>query len=328
MSPASVTNKEAIAYFGALFQNKGSSSSSEPTSFTILPSSASLSPTTTETLQILSRHPVYDPSKVLSYGEQLLTTAPSTLVPKLARYDILESCVIAALETGQPDVAKRHLSVIAQSFPSDTSNRTKRLEAMVCEYAEQWDRAISLYQDVLDQDEKDTFSRKRMITIEKSRGKRTAAIELLVHYLDHYMMDIDAWMELCDLYLLEVMFQQALYCIEECMVLNPKEYLFVLRYAEIAYTMGDSKLALKYYCRVLEIFVDNVRALFGVKLCVEKLLGMDADKKKGMQISDAERDLYASLLDMVKERLSEVYALEKTKKPNAVQSVVKSLLEL
>ncbi len=54
------------------------------------------------------------------------------------------------------------------------------------------------------------------VAMEKSRGSTVKAIELLRTYLDTFMTDKEAWIELADLYLEVSQHRSALSCCREC----------------------------------------------------------------------------------------------------------------
>lgn len=47
------------------------------------------------------------------------------------------------------------------------------------------------------------------------------------------MTDFDAWMELCDLYLLFQDYSKAAFCMEELIMSNPHNHLYHQKYAEV-----------------------------------------------------------------------------------------------
>lgn len=91
-------------------------------------------------------------------------------------------------------------------------------------------------------------------------------IDALTKYLDTYYDDHEAWLELCDVYLSKHMYDQAAYCCEEIILLQPSNHICYLKYAETLYTLNHLPLAFKHYCKVLELCTDNVRALYGLEL--------------------------------------------------------------
>lgn len=51
------------------------------------------------------------------------------------------------------------------------------------------------------------------------------------------MSDLEAWHELCNLYLAEGEYSKAAFCMEEVLLHNPHSHLIHQRLAEIRYTM-------------------------------------------------------------------------------------------
>lgn len=128
------------------------------------------------------------------------------------------------------------------------------------------DQAQEVYDTILQQDDTNMLASKRQIALLKARNKEGDVIEALTKYLDIYYDDSEAWLELCDVYLSKHMYDQAAYCCEELILLQPTNHVLFLKYAEILYTLNHLSLAFKHYCKVLELCVDNVRALYGLQL--------------------------------------------------------------
>lgn len=107
---------------------------------------------------------------------------------------------------------------------------------------------------------------KRQIALLRAKNKDQEAIEALAKYLDTYYDDHEAWSELCDMYLEQHGYEQAAFCCEELILLQPANHIWHLKYAELLYTLNNFPLALKQYCKVLELCTDHVRALYGLQL--------------------------------------------------------------
>lgn len=60
-----------------------------------------------------------------------------------------------------------------------------------------------------------------------------------------FMSDQEAWLELCNLYLIEGEHGKAAFCMEELLLHNPHNHLYHQRLAEIRYTMVSAMLSLK-----------------------------------------------------------------------------------
>ncbi|KAF8942634.1 hypothetical protein BGZ52_012384 [Haplosporangium bisporale] len=91
---------------------------------------------------------------------------------------------------------------------------------------------------------------------------------------------------------------------EEVLMLQPQNHIFHLRYAEILYTQDNVQLALKQFCRVVELCKDHVRGLYGIKLCTSRLLKSSPSKDAA---ATSQEDLKAIDL-LATERLLAVYS--------------------
>jgi len=118
--------------------------------------------------------------------------------------------------------------------------------------------------------------RKRLIALHKARGSPEGALVELVEYLDVWMTDVQAWLELTNLYLAAEQHKHASHCIEECILLEPYNYAHHLMYAEVQYTIGGMdgfELARKHYQLASELNPNCARALYGLCLCAASLGG-------------------------------------------------------
>ena len=55
------------------------------------------------------------------------------------------------------------------------------------------------------------------------------------------MPDFEGWMELCDLYLSQLDYSKACYCMEELIMSNPHNHLFYQKFAEVRNIMEKKK---------------------------------------------------------------------------------------
>lgn len=65
---------------------------------------------------------------------------------------------------------------------------------------------------------------KRRIALLKSMGRIPDAIKALVSFLDASPTDAEAWAEISDLYAEEGMYQQAIFALEEVMLITPNAW--------------------------------------------------------------------------------------------------------
>ncbi|KAI8091064.1 uncharacterized protein B0P05DRAFT_528619 [Gilbertella persicaria] len=176
-----------------------------------------------------------------------------------------EQIAIAALDVQDFDLANLCIDKLKERF-TEKSLRFRRLLGMRYEAQGKLDEAQEVYDTILQQDDTNMLASKRQIALLKARNKENEMIEALTKYLDTYYDDHEGWLELCDTYLSKHMYDQASYCCEELILLQPSNHIFYLKYAEVLYTLNQLPLALKHYCKVLELCPDHVRALYGLQL--------------------------------------------------------------
>ncbi|KAI8618565.1 hypothetical protein BC830DRAFT_1108073 [Chytriomyces sp. MP71] len=331
----------------------------------LMPGSESKIPGGTAVLSLVG------PNEVFVEGSRQL--AQGSFASDVERLALTEQVLVAALETGRDADAKALLSQLKRRFPDTPtpsasssaavpapssaaktvvlgSLRVARLEGMVLEAEAKFDEALAIYNAALDQDETYAPIIKRKVALLMEQGKTNDAITALVHYLDHFSSDLEAWTTLSNLYLDNLMFQQAAFCLEECLVLSTHNYLFSTRYAELMMTMNKPRLALKYFCLAVEVTESvggALRSWYGARSASKALIdeyesvtgGATAASgkpggKKGALVSqhaaeadgDASIDDWKELHRVAGERIEAIYA-EKGKSFPHTKTVVKEWLK-
>merc|ERR1712168_544909 len=164
---------------------------------------------------------------------------------------VLEQVAVAGLDCNRSEVVQECLERLVEQF-GPSSLRIKRLIAMKMEMMEKWDDAVAE----------------------------------LNKYLKVFMSDQEAWMELCDLYILDQDYAKAAFCCEEVLLHNPHNHLYHQRQAGIRYTWGgyeQLELAKHYYSQAIKLAPGNMRALYGLLLTTSQLASSPrcpASKKK------------------------------------------------
>ena len=205
------------------------------------------------------------------------------------RWMILEQVVIAGFDTHRLDIVDSCLKELSLMFDNFSSLRMRRLQAMKAEMLEQYDDALDILDSILEEDETNSQARKRKIAILKAQGDNQKAISELVKYLKEFMADGEAWMELCDLYILEQDYSKAAFCCEELILQHPHNHLYYQKYADIRYTQGgveNLEMAKNYYSFAVKLNPENMRALYGLLLTSTQLASSPkclAQKKKEYQ---------------------------------------------
>jgi len=94
----------------------------------------------------------------------------------------------------------------------------------------------------------------------------------LEEFLKLYQTDEEAWHELACLHLDGCEYSKACYCYEELILHDPNNWMFMLKYAECLYSLGEKKHMLearKYYAQsiCLHDSVRNLRSYYGLWIC-------------------------------------------------------------
>merc|ERR1719203_794675 len=72
----------------------------------------------------------------------------------------------------------------------------------------------------------------------QSDSTGSKAIQFLNKYLSLYQNDNEAWKYLKNLYLRQLNYEQAKFCLEELILISPNDYLLQLQYAETLAAIG------------------------------------------------------------------------------------------
>ncbi|XP_002130572.2 ER membrane protein complex subunit 2-like [Ciona intestinalis] len=213
---------------------------------------------------------VRDSERISDLGEPLILDHSSKLGDEL--WLVCEQVYIAALDIGNYDLANVCIEKLSDRFPK--SFRVQKLRAMELEAKGQFDEAMEVYKELEKEDPTNAAIRKRKIVILKAKGCYGDAIKSLVQYLQTFMADHDAWLELAELYIKYNDYDKAAFCMEELLLSNPFNHLYHQRYAEIKYTQGSRDVARQYFAQAVKLSSNtNMRALYGLFLA-------DGDDKK------------------------------------------------
>eukprot|EP00919_Chromeraceae_sp_WS-2016_P072751 GHVR01172006.1.p1 GENE.GHVR01172006.1~~GHVR01172006.1.p1 ORF type:complete len:134 (+),score=6.04 GHVR01172006.1:3101-3502(+) len=117
-------------------------------------------------------------------------------------------------------------------------------------------------------------TRKRMITsakvcywIIKREGRIDEYVKKINNYLTDNPNDIEAWLEVGQIFIEKGHHLRALYCFEEIVVLCPENDYYFIKLAELYFTLGGKtniSVAIKYYSYVISKQPKNIRALWGL----------------------------------------------------------------
>ena len=201
-----------------------------------------------ELLNHIQKYRLRRPQLVAKYGQILLSRFQSRLGE--ARAAVLrEQILLAALDLHDMALMEEMDEELTAVFAN--SNRRLRLHAMReevafvdegnCEDPEAMANggaADSIYEGMIEENFSNLLARKREIALTRDRGEESAAIEKLVKFLEIFQNDGAGWMELGELYASRNNFEEAKFCYEELLTINPRDPaqpFHVCRYAEILY---------------------------------------------------------------------------------------------
>lgn len=153
----------------------------------------------------------------LSY---LVSDAPE----KWAAY---ENLFLSCLRTGDIKSAHACLKRLEDRFGL-TNERVMGLVGLyheaIAPHEDALKTVLKSYEEEITERPTDMVIRKRHIALLKSMDKSSGAIAALVDLLDASPTDAEAWAELAELYFARKMYDQAIYCVEEVLVIMPNAW--------------------------------------------------------------------------------------------------------
>ncbi|KAN0139212.1 hypothetical protein V8E53_002713, partial [Lactarius tabidus] len=199
-------------------------------------------------------------------------------------WQFLESLALAAVDVGRIDVAEACLKHLSTKFPD--SPRVQCLQGILKEATEGPEAAFAFYQILLEADPSSLVVWKRQISVLKRLGRTESAVDELSKLVDTFYTDVEAWLELADLYISIYQYTSALQALSHVLLLAPQNPFYVLQAAETAYTAEDIPLAIRFFLMTIDMVSDDeepppptgitVRAWYGVELSAARL---EADPK-------------------------------------------------
>ncbi|PGH01272.1 hypothetical protein GX51_05327 [Blastomyces parvus] len=203
-----------------------------------------------------------------------------------------EQLLLACLRTGDDDSARQCLERLSKRF-GPANERIMALKGVYEEALAQdqdtLEEILTGYEKVLDENPVNVPILKRRIALLRSMSRSADAISALVDFLDVFPTDAEAWCELADLYQTQGMGMQAIFCLEEALLVVPNAWNLHARLGEIEYissTSSDNQEtslrlladSVRRFCRSIELCDDYVRGYYGLKLSTTRLLDKQSAK--------------------------------------------------
>ncbi|KAH9996348.1 TPR-like protein [Russula vinacea] len=197
-------------------------------------------------------------------------------------WQFLDSLALSAIDVGRIDIAEGCLGHLTAEFPG--SSRVQCLEGILKEARDGSEPALRFYQQVLEADPSNATIWAREISVLRKLNKIDLAVEQLSKFADTFYTDVEAWLELADIYASQHQYTSALQSLSHVLVLTPQNPFFVLQAGETAYSAQDIPLAMKFFLMAIEMAGDDsddatpppptgiaIRAWYGVELSAARL---------------------------------------------------------
>ena len=196
------------------------------------------------------------------------------------KWQTYENLLLACLETGDDKSAHLALDRLMARFGKDNERvqalRGLYLEATAKDEKELQD-VLQMYEDTLKETPTNMPIRKRRVALLRSMGRTADATKGLTELLDVSPIDSEAWSELADIYQSQGLYTQAIYCLEEVLLVIPNAWNVHARLGETTVLAANAaegsgeqmrllSEATRRFCRSVELCNDYLRGYYGLKL--------------------------------------------------------------
>ncbi|GAB0136805.1 hypothetical protein EsDP_00005095 [Epichloe bromicola] len=211
-------------------------------------------------------------------------------------WTMYENLMVLCLRTGNDEAARECLERITIRF-GDKHERVLALQGLFKEATAsnnaELQNILEDYETLLRENDANIPILKRKVALLRSLGKLPEAISALNSFLDTCPTDPEAWSELADMYVLQGLYAQAIYALEEVLVLSPNAWNIHARLGEVSLMAATSASdggplkhfaeAIKRFCRSIELCDDYLRGYYGLKLATDTLLEAAPKSKKDVE---------------------------------------------
>ncbi|KAF2237639.1 TPR-like protein [Viridothelium virens] len=213
-----------------------------------------------------------------------------------------ENLFLACLRTGDDKSALHCLEKLTERFGGQ-NERIMALRGLyheaTAENSKALEEVLEGYVETLEENPTNMPIRKRTAALLKSLGRPAEAIQTLVALLDSSPTDAEAWSEMAELYTSQGQYYQAIYCLEEVLLIMPNAWSVHARLGEILFRScsnlagGNGDLlktlseSMRRFCRSIELCENYLRGYYGLKLSTKKLLDVyPKSSKQSQAVSD------------------------------------------
>lgn len=167
----------------------------------------------------------------------ILSTSPTSSLPwplsllfsaeSPESWTIHENLLLSSLRTGDDASARKILDRLTTRF-GDSNERVIALrgiyEEALAKDSKELEKVFQDYEKILREDPTNFSVRKRRVAVLKSLGRTADAITALTVLLENSPTDVEAWAELSELYAGQGAWSQAIFCLEEVLLIMPNAW--------------------------------------------------------------------------------------------------------
>ncbi|KAG5960385.1 hypothetical protein E4U57_000170 [Claviceps arundinis] len=247
-----------------------------------------------ETLELAQQAP-----EILRKNPRVFSTSPFLSLFSAKEtpdtWTMYENLMVLCLRTGDDSAARECLERITIRF-GERHERVLALQGLFKEATAsnnaELQKILEEYDALLQENDANIPIFKRKAALLRSMGKLPEAMSVLNSFLDICPTDPEAWSELADMYVSQGLYAQAIYALEEVLVLSPNAWNMHARLGEVSLMAATSgpegspkhyAEAVKRFCRSIELCDDYLRGYYGLKLATDKLLSAMPKSKKELE---------------------------------------------
>ena len=270
-----------------------------------------------------------DPATVMSLAQRASSMlSKSSLKPKSQVLSVvsaveepvewaeLEQILLASLRTRDDESAHLCLERLTARFGAE-NHRVMALRGLyqeaVAKTEEDLRRILQGYNTIINEDPMNVPIHKRRTALIRLLGKPVDALDCLQQFVNTFPSDAEAWCELSDLYFDQGLFAQAIFCVEEALLIVPNAWNLHARLGELNFLASQSGQeaiasnekylaeAVRRFARSVELCNNYVRGYCGLKLATDKLAAIPISKGSDMISSDTIEQLNRTAVSKLKQ---------------------------
>ncbi|KAL4886378.1 hypothetical protein BJY04DRAFT_101976 [Aspergillus karnatakaensis] len=244
----------------------------------------------------------------------------------LEDFNVIEKLFFSCIQSADDKSALLCLDRLSYRFGS-SNERVMALRGLydeaITEDKPKLEQCLKKYDNILLQNPVNLPILKRRIALMQSLSRPTDAISSLVQLLDASPTDAEAWCELGELYQSQGMSTQAIFSLEEALLIVPHAWNVHARLGEVAYIYANSlegeamykqlQLAISHFCRSVELCDDYLRGFYGLSLATSCfVIDKSPETLPGNPLVEKEtlKHLHALARKKLEEVLKTQYSLE------------------